>query len=68
MRRFGRPIDTGKLFVQPNTNCSAPAITIRRSASVAPTFFSVKNSRTRSGASQSRMGTATRAPAAALSE
>ena len=39
MRRFGRPIETGKLFVQPNTNCSAPAITIRRSASVAPTIL-----------------------------
>ena len=32
-RSFGRPIETGKLFVQPKTNCSAPATTIRRNAS-----------------------------------
>src|SRR5262249_35993426 len=48
-RRPGRPIETGSDFVQPSTNWIAPAIRIRRAASVAPAYCSPKIPRMSSG-------------------
>src|SRR5207237_5356777 len=64
VRRPGRPIDTGKLFVHANTSCSTAARSITRNAGTAGTYFEPYTHRTSVDMKIQSGGVATSASAA----
>ena len=59
IRSSGRPTETGSDLVHANTSPTAPASSIRRAASVAGSYLSVKTIRISVGIHQYRNGTDT---------